>query len=447
MTLSASGIAGCASIHRATSYTASIVEPENDSVVFYWTDVMLQAVRDLSLSPIQATRGFAMAHLAGSTASGNQTELLQRADPPEHIDQHIAFTVAFSMALEEAWSVSFALERHASLRRREDARNRDESVQWGRRIASLVNSYRTRDGAEPSRANYYPVDSTTQQAIIADNPMGWRPTGPFYGAPSGPGFRTFERGELPAWGRQRPWIVSNLQQYEAEPFPHHRSSEFAEQFAKVKTLGRARGSARSREQDQIALFWEDGPSGISNPGHFQLLAIDAVQRRSWSMADQARFFAALSLAQADAAIIAWRTKYQHNILRPETAIRFADKRFGDVLGKSTEPGWQSYIPTPAFPSYVSGHSVFGAVSAKIMALMLGSDRIRLQSSVPDQVNWPQQLKGVSRSWSSFTALAEENGASREYGGVHWQADNQQGLTLGYALASEVFEKLQPQFDL
>jgi len=435
-------------LSQGGSYTASLVKPENDSVVFQWSDIMLQAVRDLSLSPVEATRGFAMAHVAGSVAVGNPLPRFKQIAPIENIDSEIAYVVAFSLALEEAWSVSFGFQRRAYLHKRQAARYKDESVRWGRQVAALVTDSRIRDGAEPARAKYYPL-ALTKASIVSDasidNSMGWHPTGPFYGARSGPGFDTFERGQLPGWGWQKPWLISNLDQYQPEPFPHHRSPEFIAQFAKVKALGGALGADRSAQQSQIALFWEDGPNGISNPGHFQLLAVDVVQRQSWSVRDQAQFFAVLSLAQADAAIVAWRSKYQTNILRPETAIRFAHSRFPDNPDIHADPGWNSYIPTPAFPSYVSGHSVFGAVSAKLMALMLGSDRIHLKSKVPDQINWPKQLKGVSRSWTNLTALAEENGMSREYGGVHWESDNQQGLVMGYALAKEVFETIRPEF--
>jgi hypothetical protein len=48
------------------------------------------------------------------------------------------------------------------------------------------------------------------------------------------------------------------------------------------------------------------------------------------------------------------------------------------------------------------------------------------------------LPGVTRSFDSFSAAAEEAGQSRIYGGIHWQYDNQLGLSTGRTLAEHVF---------
>jgi len=439
--LSLAGLAGCAGISHRTSYIDDLVEPGKRSTVFQWTDLMLQAVRDLSLTPVQASRGFAMAHAAGSIAVGNRLAGT-RLVAPEQYDLDTAYAVAFSVALEEAWTTSLLFSRRRFLATRAGFRHQDASVVWGHRAAQHIIDMRVNDGAELSRSEYYV--SRDEHDTLASRAMRWTPTGPLYGARSGPAFDRFQRGASPAWGWQRPWIVANTGDYQPEPFPDYRSPEFAAQFEKIRALGRDDGSTRTRGQSEIALFWEDGPRGISNPGHFQLIAIDIAQRQDWSLAQQASFFATLSLAQADAAIIAWRSKYQFDILRPETAIRFARARFAGENSLVADPGWQSYIPTPGFPSYVSGHSVFGAASMTAIALMLGSDNITVTSSVPDRVNWPAQLTGVTRRWSSLREIAEENGASREYGGVHWEADNLQGLAMGYRLASEVVNAMRPE---
>ena len=50
--------------------------------------------------------------------------------------------------------------------------------------------------------------------------------------------------------------------------------------------------------------------------------------------------------------------------------------------------------------------------------------------------WPI-LKGKSRSYTSLSAMAEENGMSRIYGGVHWLRDHQESTRLGYAVADYI----------
>ena len=429
-------LSGCQGIAHQRSYTASLIKPENNSAVFHWTDIMLQAARDLRISPLEASRGYAMAHLAGFLAIGGRPELRAFSwDGPVPVQPELAFGIGFSRALEESWSISLAAEQRNFISRYEDSSDRHESILIGRRASDAVIKWRTKDGAEFSRSRFYPPQYTKRL-----DSMAWSPTGPFYSAESGPGFETFRRGQLPGWGTQKTWIVADVSHFQAEPFADPRSPEFLFQYNKVRALGRGNSESRTTEQSEIALFWEDGPGGLTSPGHFQLIGMDLVQDRTWSLYELAEFFCVLSLAQADAGIVAWHNKYLHDILRPETAIRYAASRFPDVMTLQADRHWQSYIPTPSFPSYVSGHSVFGAASARAMSLMIGSDRIKLTGTPPDLINWPKHLQGVSRSWTSLNGIAEENGISREYGGVHWESDNHQGLKLGYDIAARVIDR-------
>ena len=426
-------LSGCRGLADQRSYTAPFVKSENNSSVFHWTDIMLQAARDLGLSPLEASRGYAMAHLAGFLAIGGRPELKAFSwDGPVPMQPELAFGIGFSRALEESWSISLATEKRNFISHYEDSNDRNESILIGRRAADAVIKWRTKDGAEFSRSRFYPARYTKRL-----DSMAWSPTGPFYGAAGGPGFETFRRGQLPGWGTQNTWVIGDVSRYQAEPFADPRSTEFLRQFDKVRELGGSNSKSRTAEQSEIALFWEDGPGGITLPGHFQLIGMDLVQDRLWTLFELAEFFCVLSLAQADAGIVAWHNKYLYDILRPETAIRYAASRFPDVKTLQAERQWKSYIPTPAFPSYVSGHSVFGAVSARAMSLMIGSDRIQLTGIPPDLILWPKQLRGVSRTWTSLNSIAEENGVSREYGGVHWESDNLNGLKLGYDIAARV----------
>lgn len=67
-----------------------------------------------------------------------------------------------------------------------------------------------------------------------------------------------------------------------------------------------------------------------------------------AMPENARLFALLNIAMADAAICAWDAKYAFNFWRPVTAIRN-----GDTDGDPTtepDPAWSSFIVTPPFPT-------------------------------------------------------------------------------------------------
>ena len=68
----------------------------------------------------------------------------------------------------------------------------------------------------------------------------------------------------------------------------------------------------------------------------------------------ARLFALLNLAQADAYIAVWDAKYTYNFWRPVTAIRAADTDGNPDT--AADPTWTPFLVTPPFPSYISGHS-------------------------------------------------------------------------------------------
>lgn len=423
------------------SYVSQISNPSNISAVFYWTDVMLQTVRDQSINPPKATRVFAMGHLAGFTAINGS---VQRYEPykdlaltaPADIDQEISYGVAFSYAIAEAFQSSFHLNRQSFLKKYPNSDKKSRSIEWGKKVGNAVAKMRVQDGAEPSKSEYY-----LGRYQRRDDLLKWAPIGPFYGAPEGPAFNSFNRGLLPGWGAQKPWVMANTQTYRAPEFPDPRSEEFARQFVKIKSLGGKNYSTRTADQTQIAFFWEDGPRGITPPGHWQLIAMDVLQHLNMDLLDEARIFTLMSIAQADAGISTWDSKFYHDILRPETAIRVRADKFNNADKRvASDTRWMSLIPTPPFPAYTSGHSTFSAASAKILALALGKDDIKFSSGSPDLINWPTQLKDVRRTWSSFSAAAKEASASREYGGIHWEADAKEGMKTGYDIGQIVFEK-------
>ena len=124
---------------------------------------------------------------------------------------------------------------------------------------------------------------------------------------------------------------------------------------------------------------------------------------------------------ADAAICAWDAKYYFHNWRPVTAIRMADLD-GNT---NTEPDltWSSFIGTPPFPDYVSGHSTFSGSAATVLAMFYGTDDISFTTG-------SDFMPGVTRSFTSFSAAATEAMNSRLYGGIHYRFANEDGLTAG-----------------
>lgn len=433
-------LTGCSAPQSSEfSYINEIIKPQNVSPVYKWTDIMLQAMRNTTTTPPPATRAFAMAHVAGFLAvngitGGYQTPFGLEPGASD-ADPNVAYGVAASMALSEALTNSYAFDRMAFLRQYPDGEAKARAVAYGKRAAEVVIKSRINDGAEPNKANFY-----LGRYPRREDSLQWSPTGPFYGAPEGPFLGTFNRGLLPGWGAQKPWIMKSAGDFLARPFPNIYSAEFAQQYEHVREIGRIDSTTRTEDQTEIAFFWEDGPRGVTPPGHWLIVAMRVTQDMGLSLLEQARLFALLSIGQADAAITTWHSKYTHDIIRPETVIRQRANSIGNPYIKGTEDrNWRSLIFTPDFPAYTSGHSTFSGMGARMIANVIGRDDVKFSARAPDLVNWPKQLANVKRSWTSLWQAAEENGMSRIYGGVHWDADNTEGLRVGRDLADYVYQ--------
>ena len=298
---------------------------------------------------------------------------------------------------------------------------------------------RTGDGSEPSKVNYYLGRYERRM-----DSLRWRPTGPFYNARPGPAFASFERCLYPGHGQIKPWTMTSGSQFQVPDFHDPASPEFAEEFDTIRRLGGADSIVRTADQAEIALFWEDGPWGVTPPGHLICIGIQLLQDRGLDFIDLAHAFALIGMTQCDASIFAWDSKLHHDIVRPESAIRVRAPEFRNPdLRVVEQPGWRSYIPTPEFPAYPSGHSTFAATGAEMIALLYGRDDVSFSGESPDLVLWPQ-LRGVIRHWTSLNQVAEENGLSRVYGGVHWEIDHTEAVKAGRAIARQAFHSTFPK---
>ena len=436
--------AGCVgTLDDRSSYLGQVLKPGNRNPVFHWVDAALQQVRDQRLKPPRAAYVCSLPMAAGFLAANG---IVQAYDEPFGIgtgphgaDPEVAYGVAFAIAASEAFRQPFVLERIAFLSRFPGSEAKTLGVDWGRTVGERVLEMRTGDGSEPSKVSYYlgRYERRTDR-------LRWRPTGPFYGARPGPAFASFERGLYPGQGKIVPWTMTSGAQFRVPDFHDPASPEFAREFETVRVLGGADSAIRTDEQSEIALFWEDGPWGVTPSGHMICIAVQLLQDVGLDFIDLARAFALIGMTQCDASISAWDSKYHHDILRPESAIRFRAPELGNPDARVVaQPDWRSYIPSPEFPAYPSGHSIFAAASAEMTALILGRDDVRFSGRSPDLVLWPQ-LRGVTRHWTSLSQVAEENGMSRIYGGVHWLVDHTEAVKAGRAIARQAFHSIFPR---
>lgn len=206
----------------------------------------------------------------------------------------------------------------------------------------------------------------------------------------------------PLAGRWRPWVITSAEGLLPPPPPQYRSPRFVAEAKQVMEFG----NHLSPEQARIAKHWAAGPGTSLPPGMWNQLALDKIRRSRLSIPEMAAVFALLNVAEADAAIAAWHSKYRYWSARPVNAIH--------DLGLDRD--WAPYLPTPLFPGYVSGHSTFSAAAAEVLGSI-----------------WPEDAP-------RFRAMAREAGLSRVFGGIHYASDNEQGLRLGRRIGRLVVER-------
>jgi hypothetical protein len=209
------------------------------------------------------------------------------------------------------------------------------------------------------------------------------------------------------------------------------SARWAADYNEVKRLGAAIGSLRTPEQDLIALFWADGAGTETPPGHWNRIAQRVSADRPGTLEDTARLFALLNIAMADAGICAWDAKYAFDFWRPVTAIRNGDADGNPAT--EADPAWTSFIVTPPFPEYVSGHSAFSGAAATILARFYGTDRIAFTTG-------SDAVPGVLRTFEGFNDAAAEAAMSRLYGGIHFRSAIQDGLVAGVEIGEWTYAR-------
>lgn len=375
-------------------------------VVIDWNNVALEAIRTDNTSPPKSSRALAMVH----AAIYDSVNALYKDYTPYHVDAEAppgaspeaAAAAAAHRVLMHLYPAQFAALDEAfaqSLISIPDGQPKKDGVSLGLYVGGATVAWRLNDHSSD-------IVPYTPSA----DPGKWRPTPP-----------GFQPALLPNWPLVTPFAMTTGSQFRRDGPPALTSPDYTGSFDVVKILGEKDSLVRTPDQTEIALFWADGRGTSTPPGHWNQIAQVIASQRQNSLEENARLFALLNIASADAAIAAWDCKYTYDFWRPITATREADT---DGNPDTTpDPTWEPLIVTPPFPECVSGHSTFSGAAAQILALFYGDYNPFTVGS--------DDLPGVYRSYDGFSQAAYEAGRSRIYGGIHYEFSNLQGLYMGF----------------
>src|SRR5213083_2391552 len=346
----------------------------NADVVTEWNNAALDAIRAGHSPPPIASRSLAILHVsiydAVNGIDRTHEPYLVQSFAPAGASREAAASAAAHEALVNLFPAnasSFDALHAAILATVPNGPQKIAGIVWGEFVANQILAARANDGWN---ATVLPPGGS--------GPGVWVPTPP-----------AFLPYALPQWGFVVPFATNSSSQFRPPGPPSLNSEQYAADYHEVKKLGAAIGSTRTEEQTLIALFWADGAGTETPPGHWNSIAQTISAARGNTLEENARLFALLNIAMADAAICAWDAKYTFDFWRPVTAIRNGEADGNPAT--DPDPAWTSFIATPPFPDYVSGHSTFSGAAASVLAHFYGTDDIAFAAG-------SDFLPGVQRSF-------------------------------------------------
>lgn len=396
-------------------------EVTRGDVVLDWNRVQLDVIRLTSTPPPRAARNLAMASVAmfdainavvGRYQSYNYAGAAAPGTSAEYAGAYAAYNVLLALYPTQKVLLDSALAETSAIV--PDSPGKTAAADLGKKVADAVLTLRSNDGSNAT-VTYTP----------GSNPGDWQRTPPANAAPL-----------LPQWPGVTPFAISSGDAYRPEAPPELDSAAYAADFNQVKELGRSNSTTRTAEQTTIAKFWADGGGTFTPPGHWNQIAADVASARRNSLIENARMFALLNVALADAGISCWDAKYHYNFWRPITAIARANEDGNDAT--TADSTWKPLLVTPPFPSYTSGHSTFSGAASTVLAALFG-DQTTFQTRADPAAGLVDNTLGVpfKRSFTSFTQAADEAGLSRIYGGIHFAFDSTAGLAAGRSIGTYV----------
>jgi hypothetical protein len=406
--------------------TSSKAAPAVD-ILQTWYKLVLELVRHTpTYSPPVASRSFAYLGVTSfeAVASGssqlqslagqvNGLQSMPHRDVGKSYDDAVVVNAAMFFAAENFFSNTGPTGHHAmaaleaklqvqvSANLPSDVLKRSED--FGHALAAAVLAWSQNDGGAVIENMGFPT-----QYQLTKGPAHWEPTSTI---------ALQQSPLLPNWGKNRTFAMpaGTACALPAPPdYSEDKDSEFYKQALEVFQIKKD----ITPEQRAIARFWSDDPMlSPTPPGHWISIALQLFDLKKTDLVDRVDLLARLGMAEADAFIGCWNTKYQYDLLRPVTYIR-----------RTMDPKWESLMITPPFPEYPSGHSTQSGAAAAVLTKFFGEnfgfeDATHVKDGLP------------ARKFTSFAAAADEAARSRLYGGIHFRAAIERGLDQGRCIGA------------
>ncbi len=288
----------------------------------------------------------------------------------------------------------------------------DISENFGLELADAIYDISVTDGGDES---YLDPFSQANPIVIPPDDYCWVPTGP-------------QPGPLtPYWGSNRSFIANvaeNTQVGDHIPFSTDPNSEF---YAAALEVYNQVTILNSPEEVTITEYWADDPFNTCTPtGHTFNIIKQMCAEANATLEKTAVAFGMMGVAENDAFISCWKSKYDYVLIRPVSYIQ-----------QHIDPNFSTVIGTPPFPAYTSGHSAEIGAGTKVMIKLFAEANGDYTFTDLSQI----QYGFAARSFDNLYEMANECALSRYYGGIHYTFDNVKGLELGFAVGDAVVNEI------
>lgn len=384
-------------------------------VVIDWNVAMTHFSETLpppGIPPEIESRAYAMTHLAlrnaiasATNGQGNNQGGVANVDAAGAQAAHDVLVAVFP-----GGAAAFDALLATQLAAIPDGPEKLKGQQIGAAAAAAMLAARADDGSATAEGPYTP----------GTEPGDYQFTPPF----DGPPFNGYAAAIF--WGKVTPFALKRGHQFRAPPPYKVTDLTYTFDLNEVKAYGPVGSTVRSEDQTALALFWYEN----STFGWNRLARLVAAPH-ALSVAENARLFAALNVAIADAYIASLDSKYAYNFWRPLTAIHAAATDGNPAT--APDPAWQPLFLTPPIPDYPSGHACAGGAAAAVLIATFGDEQtFTLPSTMSFPFPWIQP-----RTFHRISDAAKENALSRMLVGIHFRLACEVGLAQGYDVGAWV----------
>ena len=304
------------------------------------------------------------------------------------------------------------------------------SYAFGQAVGNAVFNLRAND-LDGRDCGYKPSRNRGRHRVDPDNP-GQGFYSPYYGA------------------QNKGFAITTRHGLSAPPFSNGTDAKYLQALAQVRAKGIRPDltgtltdglfdKRRDSLETLIGIYWAyDGAVRLGTPPRFYNQIVRHVSMNVNNPAtglrndegQNARLFAFVNAAMADAGILAWQHKYCFDFWRPVLGVREHDEKLGPAapyagVNVNFNAGDTQWLPlgapstnqtqvknfTPNFPAYPSGHATFGAAALHITRMFYG---IAANNKSNDNL-FPATFPATNKP--GFLISEEFNGGNRDNDGT------------------------------